>query len=202
MNPLLPEDIQRNLVLASSSPRRREILENLGFEFEVIPADIDEDFLEGEDFVSHAERLALSKAIKVSKIRPEGKIIGADTVVVCDGRVLGKPADKAEAEEMLSLLSGKKHQVITALALVAPGGGRIVKSEVTDVFFYELSREEIRRYVATGEPMDKAGAYAIQGYASAFVRRIEGCFFNVVGLPVWLLFSMLKEMGESDGSSG
>jgi len=196
MNPLLSEDLQRNLILASSSPRRREILKNLGFEFEVIPADIDEDFLEGEDFVSHAERLALSKAVKVSELRPEGKIIGADTVVVCDGRVLGKPADEVEAEEMLSLLSGKKHQVITALALVVPGESRIVKSEVTDIFFYELSREEIRRYVATGEPMDKAGAYAIQGYASAFVRRIEGCFFNVVGLPVWLLFSMLKEMGE------
>jgi len=202
MNPLLSEDLQRNLILASSSPRRREILKNLGFEFEVIPADINEDFLEGEDFVSHAERLALSKAVKVSELRPEGKIIGADTVVVCDGRVLGKPADEVEAEEMLSLLSGKKHQVITALALVVPGESRIVKSEVTDVFFYELSREEIRRYVATGEPMDKAGAYAIQGYASAFVRRIEGCFFNVVGLPVWLLFSMLKEMGESDGGSG
>jgi len=196
MNPLLSEDLQRNLILASSSPRRREILKNLGFEFEVIPADINEDFLEGEDFVSHAERLALSKAVKVSELRPEGKIIGADTVVVCDGRVLGKPADEVEAEEMLSLLSGKKHQVITALALVVPGESRIVKSEVTDIFFYELSREEIRRYVATGEPMDKAGAYAIQGYASAFVRRIEGCFFNVVGLPVWLLFSMLKEMGE------
>jgi len=200
MNPLLPEDLQRDLILASSSPRRREILENLGFEFEVIPADIDEDFLEGEDFISHVERLALSKAVKVSKSRPEGKIIGADTIVVFEGRVLGKPVDESEAEEMLRLLSGKKHQVITALALVAPSGSRIVKSETTDVVFYELSREEIRRYVATGEPMDKAGAYAIQGYASAFVRRIEGCFFNVVGLPVWLLFSMLKEMGESVGS--
>jgi len=200
MNPLLPEDLQRDLILASSSPRRREILENLGFEFEVIPADIDEDFLEGEDFISHVERLALSKAVKVSKSRSEGKIIGADTIVVCEGRVLGKPVDESEAEEMLRLLSGKKHQVITALALVAPSGSRIVKSETTDVVFYELSREEIRRYVATGEPMDKAGAYAIQGYASAFVRRIEGCFFNVVGLPVWLLFSMLKEMGESVGS--
>jgi septum formation protein len=182
MNPFLTAGIQRDLVLASSSPRRSEILERLGFEFEVIPAEIEEGRSLCEDPARNAQLLAELKGVDVQRLRPRRTIIAADTVVVCGRASLGKPADAAEAAEMLRVLSGREHDVITGIALIAPPNRR------------EIEDEEIIRYIETGEPFGKAGAYAIQGFASVFVERIDGCFFNVVGLPVALLFSMFREL--------
>ena len=136
--------------------------------------------------------LAELKGVEALSVRPRKKIVAADTVVVCDGRRLGKPNSTEEATSMLQLLSGNAHEVITGLALLVPPNRRIIEAERTRVFFRDLDPEEIVRYVDTGEPFDKAGAYAIQGYASAFVERIAGCYFNVVGLPVALLFRMFR----------
>lgn len=194
MNPILHEDVQSNLVLASISPRRKKILEDLGFEFEVVPADLDESFSNGESFRSHVKRIALLKAQSVSRKMVGKRVIAADTVVVLDGEVMGKPINREDSLRMLKSLSGRKHQVATGLAVVDPVAGEFVECEVTDVYFREIEDWEMERYISTGEPMDKAGAYAIQGYASAFVERIDGCFFNVVGLPVGLLFKMLKSL--------
>jgi septum formation protein len=194
MNPFLTAGIQRDLVLASSSPRRSEILERLGFEFEVIPAEIEEGRSLCEDPARNAQLLAELKGVDVQRLRPRRTIIAADTVVVCGRASLGKPADAAEAAEMLRVLSGREHDVITGIALIAPPNRRVVRSEKTKVVFREIENEEIIRYIETGEPFGKAGAYAIQGFASVFVERIDGCFFNVVGLPVALLFSMFREL--------
>jgi len=194
MNPVLPESAQRDLVLASNSPRRQEVLRNLGFEFEVVPADVDEGFVDGETFTSHVKRVALLKASAVAGTREGKRIIAADTVVVLGEEIMGKPRDREDASRMLKALSGVKHRVATGLALIDPVKGEFVECEVTDVYFRMIDDTEIEMYIATGEPMDKAGAYAIQGFASAFVERIDGCFFNVVGLPVGLLFRMLKSL--------
>jgi septum formation protein len=195
MNPFLPADIQRGLVLASSSPRRREILEMLGFEFDVIPAGVGEDQILSEDPFRNAQLIAELKGVDVQRVRPRRTIISADTVVVMGGISLGKPAGAEAAAEMLRSLSGGEHEVITGMALIGPPNRRVVAAERTKVFFREIGDREIARYVETGEPFDKAGAYAIQGLASAFVERIEGCFFNVVGLPVALLFRMFESFG-------
>jgi len=195
MNPFLSVDIQSNLVLASASPRRREILERLGFEFEIVPAKVEEDAVSWDDPVRSVKLLAELKGVEALSVRPRKKIVAADTVVVCDGRRLGKPNSTEEATSMLQLLSGNAHEVITGLALLVPPNRRIIEEERTRVFFRDLDPEEIVRYVDTGEPFDKAGAYAIQGYASAFVERIAGCYFNVVGLPVALLFRMFRMLG-------
>ncbi len=192
MNPFLSVDIQSNLVLASASPRRREILERLGFEFEIVPAKVEEDAVSWDDPVRSVKLLAELKGVEALSVKPRKKIVAADTVVVCDGRRLGKPNSTEEATSMLQLLSGNAHEVITGLALLVPPNRRIIEAERTRVFFRDLDPEEINRYVDTGEPFDKAGAYAIQGYASAFVERIAGCYFNVVGLPVALLFRMFR----------
>jgi septum formation protein len=192
MNPILSVDIQSNLVLASASPRRREILERLGFEFEIVPTKVEEDAVSWDDPVHSVKLLAELKGVEALSVRPRKKIVAADTVVVCDGRRLGKPNSTEEATSMLQLLSGNAHEVITGLALLVPPNRRIIEAERTRVFFRDLDPEEIVRYVDTGEPFDKAGAYAIQGYASAFVERIAGCYFNVVGLPVALLFRMFR----------
>jgi septum formation protein len=194
MNPFISVDVQSNLLLASASPRRREILERLGFEFDILPADVDEDIVPWDDPAKSAGLLAELKAVDAQRHRPRRTIIAGDTVVVCRGERLGKPAGLDEAEEMLKKLSGRDHEVITGLALVAPPNLRIIRSETTKVFFRELSGREIKRYIETREPFDKAGAYAIQGHASVFVERIEGCYFNVVGLPVPLLFRMFREL--------
>ena len=180
------------LVLASASPRRQELLRNAGISFEVQPAHIPEDPLPGEQAKDCAERLAREKALAIAKERPQDVVLGADTVVVVDGRILGKPLDAADAARMLRMLSGREHQVITGVCLVA-GGQWSVASESTSVAFSEITDKEIADYVATGEPMDKAGAYAIQGIASRWIPRIEGDYSNVVGLPVALVWRMLRE---------
>jgi septum formation protein len=194
------------LVLASASPRRQELLRNAGISFTVQPADIDETPLPGESARDCAERLAREKALAVWRVRPQDTVLGADTIVVVDSTILGKPTDAGDAAHMLRLLSARTHQVITGVCLVGPGtsGQRPAKncpddpqvkiaSETTLVTMSEISDDEILAYVATGEPMDKAGAYAIQGMASRWIPRIEGDYSNVVGLPVALVYRMLRE---------
>jgi septum formation protein len=180
------------LVLASASPRRQELLSNAGIVFEVQPAHIAEESQPGESAKNLAERLAREKALAVAQHRSNDVVLGADTVVVVDHQLLGKPADAADAARMLRLLSGRKHQVITGVCLVA-GGQWSVASESTTVTMSEITENEIADYVSTGEPMDKAGAYAIQGIASRWIPRIEGDYSNVVGLPVALVFRMLQQ---------
>ena len=192
------------IVLASASPRRQEILRNAGIPFSVQAADIDETPLKDELPRDCAERLAREKALTVWRMRPRDIVLGADTIVVADGAILGKPVDGDDAARMLRLLSGRVHQVITGVCVVgARGDSQLASSEpetrtaseTTSVTMNELSDAEIRKYVATGEPMDKAGAYAIQGIASRWIPRIEGDYSNVVGLPMALVYSMLRERG-------
>jgi septum formation protein len=180
------------LVLASASPRRQELLRNAGITFEVVPAHIPEDPLPREAAKDCAERLARQKALAVAQKRPQDIVLGADTVVVVDGQFLGKPYDATDAARMLRRLSGREHQVITGVCLVV-GGKPSVASETTIVTVSELTDKDIAEYVASGEPMDKAGSYAIQGIASRWIPRIEGDYSNVVGLPVALVFRMLRE---------
>ena len=184
------------IILASQSPRRRELLERMGIRnFRVVSADIDEreeEQLPPEQLVC---RLALRKAEAVAEKAHKGAvIIAADTVVSLDGTVLGKPGDKLEAFKMLSTLSGNRHQVYTGLCVIWDGDKR-TEYEVTDVTFRELGEKEIEDYIATGEPMDKAGAYGIQGYGALLVERIEGDYYNVMGLPVCRLGTVLLELG-------
>jgi septum formation protein len=193
------------LILASASPRRQELLRNAGIAFTVQPADINETPLVGESPRDCAERLAREKALAVFQERPRDCVLGADTIVVVDDAILGKPRDTTDAARMLRLLSGRTHAVITGVCLVGPvASGQWsaaskaeapTASETTRVTFCELSEDEIREYVAAGEPMDKAGAYAIQGIASRWIPRIEGDYSNVVGLPVALVYRMLRERG-------
>jgi septum formation protein len=180
------------LVLASASPRRQELLRNAGIAFEVQAADIPEDPLPGECAKDCAERLAREKALAVARQRPHDVVLGADTVVVVDGQLLGKPSDAADAARMLRLLSGREHQVITGVCLVVSGQWSVA-SQATSVTMSEITEKEIADYVASGEPMDKAGAYAIQGIASRWILRIDGDYSNVVGLPVALVVRMLRE---------
>ena len=186
------------LVLASASPRRQELLRNAGIPFEVQPAHIPEDPLPGEAAKECAERLAREKALVVARQRPEDFVLAADTVVVADGQILGKPVDAADAARMLRMLSGREHHVITGVCLVVSGQWSVA-SETTVVRMSEISENEIADYVATGEPMDKAGAYAIQGIASRWIPRVDGDYGNVVGLPVALVWRMLKRAGFSAG---
>jgi septum formation protein len=182
------------LLLASTSPRRQELLRQAGFDFEVHPSHIVEEIQPGERPEEFARRAAREKAMHVAAFSPPGSfVLGADTVVVIDGEMLGKPSDLEDATRMLRLLSGRTHQVHTGICLVrAPDEIEALKHETTLVTFRELDEEEIRCYVESGEPMDKAGAYAVQGLASKFVNRISGCYSNVVGLPVALLYEILK----------
>jgi septum formation protein len=182
------------LVLASSSPRRRELLANAGILFDLQPAHIDETQRPGEDPKGYAARLAREKAQAIAAARPKDVVLGADTIVLIDGQVLGKPAGAADAARMLRLLSGKSHEVSTAVCLIA-NGSTFEHLETTRVRFEKISREEIEGYVNTGEPMDKAGAYAIQGGASRWIPSIEGDYFNVVGLPVAAVWRLLKAAG-------
>jgi septum formation protein len=201
------------LVLASASPRRQELLRNAGIEFVVQAANVDESLIAGESPRESAERLAREKALAVWGKRPEDVVLGADTIVVVDDVILEKPKDTDDAVRMLRMLSGREHRVITGVCIVksppfdklragflakaarsgAPSPEIDVRSETTVVAVNELSDDEIRAYVATGEPMDKAGAYAIQGRASRWIPRIEGDYCNVVGLPVALVWKMLQE---------
>jgi septum formation protein len=180
------------LVLASASPRRQELLRNAGITFEVQPANIPEDPLPGEAAKDYVERLAGEKALAIANQRQQDVVLGADTVVVVDGQLLGKPSDAADAARMLRMLSGRKHEVITGVCVVVRGQPSVA-SETTRVTMSELSDKDVAEYVASGEPMDKAGAYAIQGIASRWIPSIEGDYSNVVGLPVALVFRMLRQ---------
>ena len=187
------------LVLASASPRRSELLTQAGFRFAVHPAHIPEDPLEGEDPIVYVTRLARQKAEAVFREltganRMDGHsslaVLGADTTVTLDNAILGKPEDAADAARMLRLLSGRTHRVVTGVAVVTAKGAEVA-AEATAVRFLTLSDREIAEYVSTGEPMDKSGAYAIQGRAARWIPRIEGCYFNVMGLPLALVCSLL-----------
>ena len=199
------------LVLASASPRRRDLLLQAGYHFEVHPAHVSEDPLPGEDPIVYVTRLAREKAEAVyrklsavddapEKLRPlpglGGQssplaVLGADTTVTLDNTILGKPEDAADAARILRLLSGRTHRVITGVALVTATGAEVA-AEATAVRFLTLSEAEITEYIATGEPMDKAGAYGIQGRAARWIPRIEGCYFNVMGLPLALVSALLE----------
>ncbi|MFZ1086418.1 MAG: Maf family protein [Terracidiphilus sp.] len=181
------------LVLASASPRRRELLMQAGFSFDVHPAHIPEEPLPGEEPVAYVTRLALEKAQAVYDELGDLKavVLGADTTVTLDEQILGKPEDTADAARMLRLLSGRTHRVLTGVAVVCAEGTEAT-AEVTTVRFRSLTEEEITDYIASGEPMDKAGAYAIQGRAARWIPRIEGCYFNVVGLPIARVAEMLE----------
>lgn len=190
------------LILASASPRRQELLRNAGIAFRAQASDIPEDALPNESPVDCAERLAKEKALAVFSQFSNEIVLGADTIVVSDETMLGKPVDAADAARMLRLLSGRVHEVITGVCLVRPATSRpIVKtaSETTRVTMTELTEQEIADYIASGEPMDKAGAYAIQGVASRWIPRIEGDYSNVVGLPVALVWRMVREMTVREG---
>ncbi len=177
------------LVLASASPRRKEILQTAGIPFEARTADVDERILGGESPEDYVQRLAEAKARAVCQ---EGEtVLGADTVVVVDGQVLGKPADQREAAQMLRALSGRSHRVLTGVCFF-DGSSAHGSVEETVVYFRELDDDEIADYIATGEAADKAGAYGIQGAASKFIDRIEGCYFNVVGLPISSVYSFIR----------
>ncbi len=185
------------LILASSSPRRRELLEQIGLTFEIETADIDETPQLGEAPLAYVKRLAEHKAAAVFSRhgeKPRLIVLGADTTVVCDGKILGKPEDEADAARMLRLLSGKRHQVMTGVALISATAAPMVEAEITEVEVTPLADRQIADYVATGEPMGKAGAYGIQGRAARFIPRIEGCYFNVVGLPLARVTRMLGEL--------
>jgi septum formation protein len=183
-------------ILASQSPRRSELLRQIGLSFTIDPADVDETVLSGESPETYAVRVALEKARVASKKAGKGIVIAADTIVELNGTILGKPADARDAERMLGMLSGNMHRVITGLVLRDVATGKtITRTAVTKVWFKGLSPGEIRSYAATGEPLDKAGAYAIQEKGALLVEKVEGCYFNVVGLPLSLLGEMLKELG-------
>jgi len=192
-----------NIVLASASLRRRRMFEEMGLPFEVVPADIDETMAAGEAPGAYALRAAEEKGRAVAAtLAARGRtpwIVGADTIVVLGGDVLTKPASRAEAEQMLGRLSGVEHTVITGWTVGRHGGPWISRTEKTRVVFHALSGEQIRGYAATGEGMDKAGAYAIQGIGAFLVARIEGDYFNVVGLPISLVVRALLELGALPG---
>jgi septum formation protein len=184
------------VILASQSPRRRQLLSLIGIEHEVLPADIDESLMPHEAPIPHCERLAGEKAARIAARHPDAVVIAADTIVVLDGEVLGKPSTAAEAEATLARLSGRTHTVHTAVA-VARLGRRCAGVESVDVTFRALSSEEIRGYVRTGEPMDKAGAYGIQGFGATIVERIHGDYFAVMGLPLGRTVALLRALGVS-----
>ena len=182
------------LILASSSPRRAELLRAAGIDFDVQSADLDETAYAGETPDAYVRRLAAEKARTVLVHGGAAVVLAADTTVVIDETILGKPADEEDAARMLRLLSGRTHEVLTAVSVARAGAVMLTEVERTIVEFAPLSQFEIDWYVATGEPRDKAGAYAIQGYASRFVTRIDGSYSNVVGLPVALVYEILKGM--------
>ncbi len=182
------------VILASASPRRRELLALIGIRHDVMPADVDETQMAEEHPAAYAERLARAKAHKLAAAHPDAVVIGADTIVVVDGVVLGKPTDPADAARMLRILSGRAHFVQTAVA-VACGPRTESAVETVGVTFRALSDHEIRAYVATGEPLDKAGAYGIQGYGATIVERVDGDYFSVMGLGLHRLVVLLARIG-------
>ncbi len=188
--------LNEKLILASKSPRRAELLRSAGWQFEAVAANIDETRASGEDAISYVKRLADTKANTVAAKVSTGLVLGADTVVVIDGEILGQPRDDDDARRMLQLLSGKWHEVLTGVALVRANHTheKFVEHETTRVRFAELSTAELDWYVSTGEPRDKAGAYAIQGKGGVFITGIQGDYFNIVGLPVRLVYEMFRKL--------
>jgi septum formation protein len=186
---------QPRIVLASQSPRRAELLRMLGFQFDVVPADIDETYHNHENGPVHAQRLAREKAELICNQFPDAIVIGSDTVVVVDGDVLGKPKDETEAVAMLMRLQGRMHQVATGIAVAVPGHQLKDEIETVDVKFRPFDETRARAYVATREPMDKAGAYGIQGYGASLVEWVHGDYFAVMGLPVQRMIRMLEDLG-------
>ncbi len=183
-------------VLASASPRRRMLLDMIGLRHTVVPPSFEEDSVDCDDPPERVLRLAREKALKVKKQVTTGVILGADTLVVQDGRILEKPFSRNDAVNMLSSLSNNWHEVYTGLHLVDVGNDRDTSSyEMTRVRFRKMDSKEINVYLKTGEPMDKAGSYGIQGFGGVFIKRIEGCYFNVVGLPLTRLMMLLDELG-------
>lgn len=194
--------MSEKLILASASSRRRRLLKQIGLTFQVMPSGVDEHNGICHDPLANVQAIALRKARDVAARVDDGIVIGADTQVLVDGEVLGKPQDAADAVRVLSKLSGRTHQVITGVALVnAETGFEETWVEMTLVTFRELSEDEVSAYVETGEPMGKAGAYGIQGRAAAFVERIEGCYFNVVGLPLAKLAQKLRKLAVGRAAS-
>lgn len=189
--------LREKLWLASKSLRRGEILRAVGWEFEAVAANVDETRTASEDAISYVKRLATTKAEAVARKFPGGLVLGADTVVVIGEEILGQPRDDGDARRMLRLLSGRWHMVLTGVALVRFGNPPrvLVEHATTRVRFYEMSADEIDWYVSTGEPRDKAGAYAIQGRGALFIEGIQGDYFNVVGLPVRLIYEMSRRIG-------
>ncbi len=173
----------KKIILASSSPRRKELLKTAGLEFEVHVKDVDESVPEGTPSAEAAKMTAAKKAAVIAEEYKNDIVIGADTIVVANGRILGKPKDEADAEEMLKMLSGIEHEVITGVCIICDGTAQNF-AQISKVKFYDLTDEEIKAYVASGEPMDKAGSYGIQGLGCTLVEKIEGDYFNIVGLPV------------------
>jgi len=185
--------LREKLVLASSSPRRAEILERAGWQHEIIVAGIDETLFPNEKADDYVQRLARSKAEAVASRLTQGLVLGADTTVVVANQILGQPADEADARRMLNLLNAKWHEVLTGVAVVRVGGETRVAYETTRVRFAEMSENEIDWYISTGEPFGKAGAYGIQGKASLFVEEIEGDYFNIMGLPIRLVYELATD---------
>jgi septum formation protein len=188
------------LILASSSPRRAEVLRDAGFMFEVRPANVDETRLPQEDAEDYVRRVAQAKANAITDpARAAGEraiVIAADTIVLAEGQILGKPKHADDARRMLRLFSGKTHEVLTALCVInIPTAKESLQVEKTRVEFLNMSDQEIENYIKTGEPFDKAGAYGIQGIAGRFATRIEGCYFNVLGLPLSRLWTTLQSLG-------
>jgi septum formation protein len=188
--------MMEKLLLASSSPRRAEILRAVGWPFEALATGIDETLVAGESAEHAVERLALGKALAALKQKPSAIILGADTAVVVDSEILGKPRDEGDARRMLRLLSGRWHDVLTGVALVRPGdeGRRAIAHQRTRVRFGVMSDAEVERYVESGEPADKAGAYAVQGRAALYIEEIRGDYWNIVGLPVRLVYKLAGEI--------
>jgi nucleoside triphosphate pyrophosphatase len=193
------------LILASSSPRREQVLRDTGFEFEIRAPRVDESRRAGESPRDYVLRLAEAKAQAARgafALNTRALAIGADTVVVVEGEMLGKPSKPEEARAMLRRLSGRTHEVLTGIAVVPfPAGAALTAVETTRVTFATMSEDEIEDYVASSEPFDKAGAYAVQGRGGRFIERIEGCYFNVVGLPLARLYALLREAGWSKQDS-
>ena len=192
---------RERLVLASASPRRRSLLQEAGVAFDAVAVDVDERPFAGEAPDAYVTRLAREKALSGRAQHPASAVLGADTTVVVDGEILGKPTGDRDALRMLERLSGRSHDVLTGVALIWSAGDRVAV-ERTEVWFKPLSPADIAQYVATGEPRDKAGAYAIQGAAGAFVERIQGSYSNVVGLPLAIVLQLLHEAGVGPSGSG
>jgi septum formation protein len=195
-----PGCVPGSILLASASPRRAELLTAAGIRFDVCPAHIDESIRAGEDAGAYARRVAVEKARVVKAQHPRRTVLAADTVVVVNGQILGKPVDENDAKRMLRLLSGRRHEVLTAVALIGSAPPDLERDaevgvEITAVEFAPLTDGEIDWYVESGEPADKAGAYAIQGLASRFTTRVDGSYSNVVGLPVALVYAMCTRAG-------